>query len=63
MAFSLIAIIAFLVPLLLVVAVIGMGISSLRGFRLGHAKLNCPHCGAETPAHLGKCQYCGKEFS
>ena len=44
-----------------IVAVIGVG----RGFtlpRFGHAMLDCPHCGAETPVHLGKCGQCGKEF-
>jgi len=30
--------------------------------RPGHAMLACPHCSAETPANLEKCQKCGHEL-
>jgi len=32
------------------------------GLRIGHAMLACPHCSAETPANLEKCQKCGQEL-
>lgn len=35
----------------------------LRGFRLGHATLDCPHCGKETPVSDGKCRACGQSFT
>jgi hypothetical protein len=37
-------------------------VKTFSGVRLGHAMLTCPHCGAETPAHLEKCQKCGNEL-
>jgi len=30
--------------------------------RPGHAMVACPHCSAETPANLEKCQKCGHEL-
>ena len=30
--------------------------------RIGHAMLACPHCSADTPANLEKCQKCGHEL-
>ena len=30
--------------------------------RIGHAMLACPHCSANTPANLEKCQKCGHEL-
>lgn len=53
-----------LLPLaILLVAVVIKGIKILGGFRFGHITLNCPHCGAETPAQLATCWHCGKELS
>ena len=28
----------------------------------GHANLNCPHCGKETPANIATCEHCGSEL-
>ena len=48
-----------------ILALIGIGVIaalvgafSLRRPRLGHATLNCPHCGAETRAEGQKCSAC-----
>lgn len=30
--------------------------------RAGKVKLNCPKCGAETPANQSRCQSCGEEL-
>ena len=50
---------------LFILAVIGVGVIALgiavfssRRPRLGHATLNCPHCGAETRADRQKCSAC-----
>jgi len=56
------------VPILLlfvagIVVLILLGLKGLRGVRMGHAMLNCPHCHAETPAGDGQCRHCGKPFS
>lgn len=47
----------------IVIAVIGLATKGFKLPKLGHAKLNCPHCGAETPANQDTCQACGKELS
>ena len=53
--------------LLVLVVVVGLVIAGIamlvtKGFRLGHATLNCPQCGNETPANRGACQHCGQKF-
>ena len=59
---------------LILVALVGLAILALLIFavvwvvkgagtlRVGHAMLACPHCAAETPANLEKCQKCGQEL-
>jgi hypothetical protein len=37
-------------------------VNSAGSIRPGHAMLACPHCAAETPANLEKCQKCGHEL-
>ncbi len=37
-------------------------VKSAGSIRPGHAMLACPHCSAETPANLEKCQKCGHEL-
>ncbi|MGE5192013.1 MAG: hypothetical protein ACM3U2_05880 [Deltaproteobacteria bacterium] len=37
-------------------------VKSAGSIRPGHAMLACPHCSAETPANLEKCQKCGQEL-
>jgi hypothetical protein len=50
--------------LLLVGLIVGVGllVKGAGTIRLGHAMLSCPHCSAETPAGLEKCQKCGQEL-
>jgi hypothetical protein len=50
---------------LFILGMIGIGLIALavavfssRRPRLGHATLNCPHCGAETRADRQKCTAC-----
>ena len=59
---------------LILVALVGLAILAVLIFavvwvvkgagtlRMGHAMLACPHCSAETPANLEKCQKCGQEL-
>jgi hypothetical protein len=54
-----------LIIVVLVGGLIGIGVIaalvgafSIRRPRLGHATLNCPHCGAETRAQGQKCSAC-----
>lgn len=32
------------------------------GFSLGHANLNCPHCGEATRADVPTCEHCGQDL-
>lgn len=55
--------------LILGILIVGGGLAviastrGLGGFRFGHAMLDCPHCGKETPASDGKCRSCGQSFT
>jgi hypothetical protein len=40
----------------------GSGHSHGGGFSLGHATLNCPHCGQETRAGVPTCEHCGRDL-
>lgn len=41
---------------------IGVACSALPKLGYGKVPLNCPHCGAETPATEGECQHCRRSF-
>ena len=54
---------------LFVLGIIGVGVIALliavfssKRPRLGHATLNCPHCGAETRAGRQKCSACNADL-
>jgi hypothetical protein len=49
---------------LLAIVVFGVAwiVKGAGAIRPGHAMLACPHCAAETPASLEKCQKCGEEL-
>ena len=54
---------------LLLLGIVGIGVIVLlvsvfssRRPRLGHATLNCPHCGAETRADRQKCSACNADL-
>jgi hypothetical protein len=51
----------FLVALF-VFLLLGVACSSLPGIGLKRVLLNCPHCGAETPASEPECRHCRKSF-
>lgn len=42
--------------------VLGVATASLPGIGAGKVMLNCPHCGAETPAQDPECRHCRKSF-
>lgn len=46
----------------LVILVLGVACSALPELGLGRIMLNCPHCGAETPANDGDCRACRRSF-
>ena len=48
--------------LLLVVFMIGVAGASLPDVGLSRVMLECPHCGAETPASEPECRYCRRSF-
>ena len=41
---------------------IGVAWSGLPSLGFGRVPLNCPHCGAETPATEAECQHCRRSF-
>ncbi|MSR58363.1 MAG: hypothetical protein EXS05_11915 [Planctomycetaceae bacterium] len=45
-----------------VFVLLGLACSSLPGMKWGGESLNCPHCGAETPARDAECHSCGRSF-
>lgn len=47
---------------LLVIFLIGVAGASLPGVGLSRVTLNCPHCGAETPASEPECRMCRRSF-
>ncbi len=48
--------------ILLVIVLIGATGASLPGVGLSRVLLNCPHCGAETPACEPECRFCRRSF-
>ena len=57
-----VAIMAMLLVLLMAVGIVYLIFLTVPMFTGSNIKLECPHCGAETPAHLTSCQTCGKSF-
>jgi len=57
----LVALVAMAILALLIFAVVWV-VKGAGTLRIGHAMLACPHCSAETPANLEKCQKCGHEL-
>jgi hypothetical protein len=65
MGFSIIGLLVLVIGLAVVAGLVFVIVSVVKGagaLRLGHAMLTCPHCSAETPANLEKCQKCGQEL-
>lgn len=56
------AISAVILLLLMAVGCVYLVFLTAPMFNGGNIKLECPHCGAETLAHLTSCQACGKSF-
>jgi hypothetical protein len=57
----LVALVGLAILAVLILAVVWV-VKGAGALRLGHAMLACPHCSAETPANLEKCQKCGQEL-
>lgn len=51
-----------LVLALLVIFLIGVAGASLPGVGISRVMLNCPHCGADTPASEPECRSCRRSF-
>lgn len=60
--FTLVAIGAGVILAAFVLVLLGLACSSLPGLNWGSVPLNCPHCGAETPARDGECRFCRRSF-
>jgi hypothetical protein len=65
MAVGIFGLLALVIGLVVLAGLVFAGvwfIKSAGSIRAGHAMLACPHCAAETPASLEKCQKCGQEL-